>query len=129
MISMKKLSRFKKMSALVLLIVFVTYLGLPTLAFSRPPNIVLSSGEITDSFSTGDPVGGERKDDKYPSLEGINFDEGMLQGSFSDHSGGSIPVDRQVRVRVVVLPLVGIWGGKTLTIILTPFLRVSSDGR
>jgi len=127
MIFNEKFSRMKKFSAFVLLGVFVSYLCVPTLAFSRPPNIYRSTEEITDSWSTGDPVGGERKDEKDPAGGGMSIHEGLAQGEGLSLPDGALPVARDVRV--IVLPLIGVWGGKTLTIIFNPFLRVSGVER
>ncbi len=129
MINYLRSSRFKKASTWVLLMAFVSCLGLPTLAFSRPPSIADGSGEIADNCNSGDPVGGERKDEKIPVGGDVRIHEELIQGDFSWKAGSSRSEVYKVRMPVLVPWLTGIWGGATLVIILNPFLRGGGDGR
>jgi hypothetical protein len=114
-----------KASAWTLLVAFALYLGAPSLALCRPVPIALCPG----TSSSGDPVGGERHDDRdiggdYPVV-GIDG-----ECEFFSRTPPRIPSGRSgLQMPVFLLPLAGVLGGTTYTLFMYPTYWVSSRVR
>jgi hypothetical protein len=127
MVGLRLLKSHKRVWTWALLIAFTVYLGAPGVALSRPPS--MANGVEGESYSSGEPVGGERKDVKPPSNGSIYQDANGEGGQF-----GCVPVpggagQDDLRVQVIILPLVGILGGVTFTVFLPSVWKVPSGVR
>ena len=104
--------RYRKSLAWVLLLAFALFLGAPSTVFCLPPNMSLEGVQ-----STGDPVGGERKDDRVPSGGGFELNE---EGSMlSVPRGGQDPGQRGTRI-IILQALPVFFTGNGVGIVLWP---------
>ena len=127
MVGLRLLKCHKRVWAWALLIAFTVYLGAPVVALSRPPN--MANGVENESYSSGDPVGGERKDVKPPANGSIYQDATGEGDQFGSASAPGRAGQDDLRVQVIILPLVGILGGVTFTVFLPSVWKVPSGVR
>jgi len=131
MVSLRFVTRHKRVGALALVIAFLVYLGAPNVAFSRAPYI---SNGGDDYFGMeghdGDPVGGERRDGR--DLDGLIFmeqDSGETGSTYGHVPHHPVRPRDDTRVPGFLRPLSGILGGTTCTFFVYRLLRIPAGGR